>query len=51
MATVKELREQLEALERIRIGNCVLWFRDCNEIDWPVDFGIMDTNENNVVLG
>ena len=46
--TVKELREQLEA---IGMGNCKVWYRDYSDMDWTVEQGILDINENNVVLG
>lgn len=49
--TVKELREQLEVLERIGMGECKVWYRDYSDMDWIVEQGILDTNENNVVLG
>ena len=49
--TVKELRQQLEKLEAIGMGNCKVWYRDYSDMDWTVEQGIYDTDENNVVLG
>ena len=49
--TVKELRQQLEMLEAVGMGDCKVWYRDYNDMDWTVEQGIYDTNENNVVLG
>lgn len=49
--TVKELREQLEHLERLGKGDAPVWYRDFHNIDHPVLEGIYDTNEKAVVLG
>lgn len=53
--TVKELREQLEKMERLGYGDAKLWFRDWEDIDHEVEVGIYDTyekeNVKNVVLG
>lgn len=53
--TVKELREQLERMERLGYGDAKLWFRDWEDIDHEVEVGIYDTyereNVKNVVLG
>lgn len=51
MITIKELREQLEALERIGMGEMPLGFRDEYDNDWVLTHGILDENENYVVLG
>ena len=49
--TVKELREQLERLEAIGMADYKVLYRDFSDMDWTVEQGILDTNENNVVLG
>ena len=49
--TVKELREQLERLEAIGMADYKVWYRDFSDMDWTVEQGILNTNENNVVLG
>lgn len=49
--TVKELREQLQSLENLGMGNAVVVFRDWSNIDHKVEEGIYDTCENKVVLG
>jgi hypothetical protein len=51
MITVKELREQLEALERDSMGEMPLGFRDEYDNDWVLTHGILDENEDYVVLG
>ena len=49
--TVKELREQLERLEKMGMGDHLLWYRDEDSMDWRIEQGIWDTHEKNVVLG
>lgn len=49
--TVKELREQLERIEEIGMGDAVVWYRDENSMDWKIERGIWDSNDNNIVLG
>lgn len=49
--TVKELREQLERLENMGMGDAVVMFRDWHDIDHKVEEGVYDTCENKVVLG
>jgi hypothetical protein len=49
--TVKELREQLEHLERLGKGDAFVMFRDWNDIDHKVEEGIYDICENKIVLG
>jgi hypothetical protein len=49
--TVKELREQLERLENMGMGDAVVMFRDWSDIDHKVEEGVYDTCENKVVLG
>ena len=51
MITVKELREQLERLEKMGLGDAQVWYRDNNDIDHKVTEGIYDTHEKNIVLG
>ena len=51
--TIKELREQLEAFERLGFGEAEVWFRDHNDIDHIMTDGILDHSDDkkNVVLG
>lgn len=49
--TVKELREQLERMEEIGMGDALVWYRDENDTDWEIEQGIWDRNDNNIVLG
>jgi hypothetical protein len=51
MITVKQLREQLETLEKMGMGDAVLWFRGWDDIDHPLEEGIYDTCGNDVALG
>ena len=51
MITVKQLREQLETLEKMGMGDAVLWFKDWDDIDHPLEEGIYDTCGNDVALG
>ena len=48
--TVKELREQLEKLEAMGMGNAQVWYRDPYSFDYPLEQGLWDTNDENVVL-
>lgn len=50
--TVKELKEQLERLEALGLGNAVVWFRDNNDMDSKIEQGVIDNDEDkHVVLG
>jgi hypothetical protein len=49
--TVKDLREQLERLERAGMADALVWFRDWYNFDHEVAEGIVDTHENIVFLG
>lgn len=49
--TVKELREQLERMEALGMGDALVWYRDEDNMDWRVESGVWDTDEKNVVLG
>ena len=48
--TVKELREQLERLEKIGLADAPLYFRDWNDVDHELAEGVYDACEG-VVLG
>ena len=48
--TVKELREQLERLEQLGMGDCQVWYRDQYSFDYPMEQGVWDTNEKDVFL-
>lgn len=49
--TVKELREQLERIEKIGMGDALVWYRDEGSMDWRIEEGVWDINDDNVVLG
>jgi hypothetical protein len=51
MITVSELREQLERLEKLGLGDAKVWYRDLQDFDHKVLEGVYDTDEKNVVLG
>jgi hypothetical protein len=56
MIKVKELREQLEAIERDGMGEMPLGFRDDYDRDWILTYGVIDEkeygeNEFYIVLG
>lgn len=51
MTTVKELREQLERLEALGMGEATIFFRDYHDFDHKVEQGIWDTCEDAVILG
>ena len=48
--TVKELREQLEKLEKVGLADTPLFFRDWNDVDHELTEGVYDLCET-VVLG
>lgn len=48
--TVKELREQLEKLEKIGLADAPLYYRDWDDIDNELTEGVYDICEG-VVLG
>lgn len=48
--TVKELREQLEKLEKMGMGDAQIWYRDPYSFDYPLEQGLWDNNDKNVVL-
>ena len=48
--TVKELREQLEKLEKIGLADAPLYFRDWDDVDPELTEGVYDACEG-VVLG
>ena len=48
--TVKELREQLEKLEKMGLADTPLCFRDWNDVDHELTEGVYDLCET-VVLG
>jgi hypothetical protein len=50
MITVKELREQLEKLEKMGLADTPLSFRDWNDVDHELTEGVYDFCET-VVLG
>ena len=50
MITVKELREQLEKLEKMGLADTPLCFRDWNDVDHELTEGVYDLCET-VVLG
>lgn len=50
--TVTELREQLERLEKMGMGNWNLYYRDYDDIDSELTEGVLDcSGEKNIVLG
>ena len=49
--TVKELREQLERLEKLGCGDWAVWFRDEASCDSPVELGVIDNCPDNIVIG
>ena len=51
--TVKELREQLEKLEALGLGDCAVWYRDADSMDYPIEQGVWDISRgyNTVTLG
>ena len=49
--TVKELREQLEKLEKMGLADTPLCFRDWNDMDTELEEGILDLAGEFVVLG
>ena len=53
MITIKELRVQLERLEKLGMGDCGLVFMDEDGFTYEVEEGIHDTarNKNIVILG
>lgn len=48
--TVKELREQLEKLEKVGLADAPLYFRDWDDVDYELTEGVYDVCEG-VVLG
>lgn len=44
--TVKELREQLEKLEKAGLADAPLYFRDWNDVDHELTEGVYDVCEN-----
>lgn len=49
--TVNELIKQLTTMQELGMGEAKVWYRDYNSMDWPIEQGVYDTHENNVVLG
>lgn len=51
MITVKDLREQLERLEAVGLGDFTLWFRNDDNMDELIHLGVIDNDLENVMIG
>ena len=51
MITVKDLREQLERLEAVGLENAAIWFRNNDDIDELIEFGVVDNDHKNIAIG
>ena len=49
--TIKELRAQLESLEKMGLADAPVWFRDWNDNDTELTEGVYDVHGVGVVLG